>query len=128
MESTIIKTPLSSNKRDECCPLMGKKLEPLLSVIMEREGRFHCGAHSLHSANGELPVGMKPKLKKKNYENLMDLLQFVPTIYHQFYTGLPYNTTTEATTPVVEEVGESEADNVYDTDTDGYIALYIRSI
>ncbi|GBL74337.1 hypothetical protein AVEN_235316-1 [Araneus ventricosus] len=63
-------------------------------------------------------AGMKPKLKKKKYENLMELLQFVPPIYQQFYIGLPYNTTTGATTPVVEEVGESEADNVYDTDTD----------
>ncbi|GBM72949.1 hypothetical protein AVEN_124129-1 [Araneus ventricosus] len=62
------------------------------------------------------PTGMKPKLKKKKYENLMELLEFVPPIYHQFYIGLPHNTTTEATTPVVGEGGESEAGN--DTDTD----------
>ncbi|GBO28526.1 hypothetical protein AVEN_274572-1 [Araneus ventricosus] len=64
------------------------------------------------------PAGMKPKLKKKNYETLMRLLQFAPPIYHQFYIGLSHDTTTEATTPVVEEVGESDVDNVYDTDTD----------
>ncbi|GBM85055.1 hypothetical protein AVEN_31202-1 [Araneus ventricosus] len=64
------------------------------------------------------PAGMKPKLEEKKYQNLMELLQFVPPIYHQFYIGLPHNTTTEATTPVVEEGEESEADNVYDTDTD----------
>ncbi|GBM78319.1 Carcinine transporter [Araneus ventricosus] len=64
------------------------------------------------------PAGMKPKLEKKKYENLMELLQFVPPIYHQFYIGLPHDTTTEASTPVVEEGGESEAENVYDTDTD----------
>ncbi|GBL77957.1 hypothetical protein AVEN_143282-1 [Araneus ventricosus] len=64
------------------------------------------------------PAGMKPKLKKKKYENFMELLQFIPPIYHQFYIGLPHNTTTEETTPVVQEGGESEADNVYDTGTD----------
>ncbi|GBN75697.1 hypothetical protein AVEN_128596-1 [Araneus ventricosus] len=64
------------------------------------------------------PAGMIPKLRKKKYENLKELLQFVPQIYDQFYIGLPHNNTTEAATPVVEERGESEADIVYDTDTD----------
>ncbi|GBO17669.1 hypothetical protein AVEN_178312-1 [Araneus ventricosus] len=64
------------------------------------------------------PAAMKPKLKKKKYENLMELFRFVSPIFHQFYIGLPHNTTTEATTPVVEERRESEADNVYGTDTD----------
>ncbi|GBN97457.1 hypothetical protein AVEN_215610-1 [Araneus ventricosus] len=64
------------------------------------------------------PASMKPKLKKKKYENLMEPLQFIPPIYHQFYIGLPHNTTTEATTPVIGEGRESEVDNAYDTDTD----------
>ncbi|GBN55932.1 hypothetical protein AVEN_169469-1 [Araneus ventricosus] len=64
------------------------------------------------------PSGMKPKLKKKKYENLMELLQFVPPIYRQFYMRLPHTTTTEVTTPVVEAGVESEAGNVYETDTD----------
>lgn len=83
-----------------------------LSMVAYRLGRLPAQLPVLQ------PAGMKPKLKKKKYENLMELLQFVPPIYHQFYIGLPHNTTTEATTPVVEEGGESEADNVYDTDTD----------
>ncbi|GBO05747.1 hypothetical protein AVEN_31004-1, partial [Araneus ventricosus] len=64
------------------------------------------------------PAGMKPKLKKKKYEYLMELLQFVPPIFHQFCIGLPRNSATEATTEVVGEGGESEAENVYDADTD----------
>ncbi|GBO41085.1 hypothetical protein AVEN_244240-1 [Araneus ventricosus] len=81
-----------------------------LPMVAYRSGRLPAQFPVLH------PAGMKPKLKKVKYENLMELLQFVPPIYHQFFIGLPHNTTKEATTPVVEEGRESEADNVYDTD------------
>ncbi|GBN30944.1 hypothetical protein AVEN_40082-1 [Araneus ventricosus] len=83
-----------------------------LSMVANKSGRLPAQFPVLQ------PYGMKPKLKKKKYENLMELLQFVPPIYRQFYIGLLHNTTTEATTSVVEEGGEFEVDNVYNTDTD----------
>lgn len=52
------------------------------------------------------PAGTKPKLKKKNYETVMGLLQSVPPIYHQYKIGCSKATATEVTTPVLEKERE----------------------
>lgn len=55
--------------------------------------------------NGELEV-LNPhgrKIDQLKYSNLMDLLPYVPPIYHEFYTSLQVNTTTNS----FEEVDEN---------------------
>lgn len=65
----------------------------------------------------------KPLLKQAKYSNLMELLQFVPPIHHDFYRNLPHqdrqgqqNTDQDTPNDVVEN--PDEADTIFESDYD----------
>lgn len=65
----------------------------------------------------------KQQLKEKKYRDLMELLQFVPPIYHDFYRNLPHETKTGEPQPSTSDDHEDDVsiaigNQIYDTDED----------
>lgn len=97
-------------------------VESFLTLEMKAANRTGRNAANLP----ELPVMTeKPKLKYLKYTNLMDLLNFVPPIYHGFYQNLPHldnpgpgpSRNTRATRPAVpNDEDDEDLENTYDTD------------
>ncbi|CAH0558680.1 unnamed protein product [Brassicogethes aeneus] len=63
-------------------------------------------------------VAEKPKIKALKYANLMELLMFVPPIYHDFFKNIPYENEPKRNEVQSNEDVDVNDDNVYSTDED----------
>lgn len=92
----------------------GNELEDFMTLQMKsnRAGRI---AVTLPELSIETE---KPKLKFAKFSNLMELLPFVPPIYHDFFKDLPHETPGRTASHLNEAEEEDEPDQLYDTDDD----------